>query len=293
MSNSPDAEWWLHEAGEYVLGTLRGSERDLFERVLERDADARSMVYFWESHLAALDSMLARDDAHTAPIPAHVWQSIKRRLDEAPPSRDDGSTLYTGAMSGLPGAAVSGGRGATDRSDLWRFAAGISMAASIALGALVLNQLRLAPVPLSAGTDTGIAAVDAPDVVGGEVGDELDIVAVLSGEDGTQLWLVVADETDGSLRAIALQTPAQTDTQSHQLWVVLPDDGGVESVGLLPYGDGSSTTFALSTASAQQRLRAGAAFAISLEPAGGTDSAAPTGPVISSSAFTRIADDSF
>jgi anti-sigma-K factor RskA len=291
MSSSPNADWWLYEAGEYVLGTLRGPERDLFEKLLERDADARSMVHFWETHLAQLDSILAQDDARAATlaIPPHVWEEIRSRLDTTRWAQGEGSSPGAGARSDFPGGAEFSGYGAAEtrnRGHLWRMAAGISMAASFALGALLLNQLRLAPATRSVDTE----AVEQPVAESAGVAEDLDIVAVLSDEDGTQLWLVVADETDGSLRAIALQSPPQSDTQSHQLWVVLPDNGGVESVGLLPYGDGSTRTFELSSESALERLRAGAAFAISLEPQGGTDSAAPTGPVISSSGFTRVDD---
>ena len=42
--STADNQWWLTEAGEYVLGTLRGPERELFEKVLQRDADARALV---------------------------------------------------------------------------------------------------------------------------------------------------------------------------------------------------------------------------------------------------------
>ncbi len=288
MSSTDKEEWWLVEAGEYVLGTLRGPERDLFEKLLERDSDARSMVYFWETHLATLDSVLAQQSAQSVAtsVPRFVWEEITRRLDDLVPSAADTTSISKRAVK----LHVNGIDSAANRLPLWRFAAVASMVASVALGALVLNQFRLNPVMYASENPTGNpVGADIPAVSAG-VADDLDVVAVLSDEEGAVLWLVVADETDGSLRAIALQTPAQSDTQSHQLWVLLPDDGGVESVGLLPYRDGSSRTYQLSSEAALERLRAGVAFAISVEPAGGTKSGGPTGPVISSSAFTRVDD---
>jgi anti-sigma-K factor RskA len=35
---TPDEQWWDAQAGKYALGTLRGTERDVFEKILEVDS---------------------------------------------------------------------------------------------------------------------------------------------------------------------------------------------------------------------------------------------------------------
>ena len=68
----------------------------------------------------------------------------------------------------------------------------------------------------------------------------------------------------------------------------MPDDAGVQSVGLLPYGNGNAKVFVLEDTEQQIRLNEGAAFAVSLEAAGGTSAPAPTGEVISVGEYIHI-----
>lgn len=275
-SDSTHGDWWLREAGEYVLGTLWSLQRDLFEKLLEKDADAYAAVRYWEHRLAPLDSLLHQDGVDLE-VPVHVWEQIERRLDGEQVSLDDTVPTDRDAAPVLPARSEPFADRAVERQlQRWQQVAGLAIAASIVLATVLVVPL------LSEQAEPQSEVASAP------VNDGLNIVAVLSGDDSAPLWLVVADETDGSLSTIAMQTPVESVTQSHQLWVILPDDGGVESIGVLPYGDGSVKNFQLSSASALERLRAGAAFAVSLEPVGGTDGSGPTGPVISSSAFTRV-----
>ena len=72
----PRSEHLDHLAGEYVIGTLRGSARTRFEQWLAQDPELQIRVLRWQNGLAPLDELYR-------PIqpPAHVWQNISKRLD--------------------------------------------------------------------------------------------------------------------------------------------------------------------------------------------------------------------
>jgi anti-sigma-K factor RskA len=69
-------------ASEYVLGTLGGSARRRFERLLHDDPRLRDVVARWERRLTPL----AEAVPPTAP-PKRVWKEIERRV--APKARGD------------------------------------------------------------------------------------------------------------------------------------------------------------------------------------------------------------
>ena len=52
--SSPEERWWTVRAGEYVLGTLRGEDLALFERILRHDTSMQAEVARWERRLAPL-----------------------------------------------------------------------------------------------------------------------------------------------------------------------------------------------------------------------------------------------
>jgi anti-sigma-K factor RskA len=62
-------------AAEYVLGTLHGSARSRFERLLRDDVELGGRVAFWERHLTPMASVLS-----TAAPPRRVWKAIAMRI---------------------------------------------------------------------------------------------------------------------------------------------------------------------------------------------------------------------
>jgi len=66
-------------AGEYVLGTLSGTERDAFESDLANDTQLQAEVQAWETRLAPLAGMVAPQ----RPSP-NVWAAIEQRIDAGP-----------------------------------------------------------------------------------------------------------------------------------------------------------------------------------------------------------------
>lgn len=65
-------------AGEYVLGTLSGSARTRFERLMREDARLRDVVTKWEERLGPLTEAVPA----IAP-PKRVWTEIERRTAPA------------------------------------------------------------------------------------------------------------------------------------------------------------------------------------------------------------------
>jgi len=144
--SSTDSNGWHSEAGEYVLGTLRGTERDLFEKVLERDADAKEHVDYWERQLGALELTRQQQEAKAdlpISLPARVWDNIARSLDtvqQSPPTVDSGlqgvSSTGSTAKPPTPSELIP----PKIRLRRWRSLAVVSLAASLALAAFVLQQ---------------------------------------------------------------------------------------------------------------------------------------------------------
>ncbi len=304
MNTSDQEHWWLVEAGEYVLGTLRGAERDLFEKVIDRDPEARSYVEYWERHFQAIDIALAQDDTITE-VPNNIWPSIRAKIDEhssgaevtQPSSEDAAGTVVPMRPTGQATSQTTSQATPPQRrvavapppaptvykdspsSGTWAGITVAAMAASVFATVLAIKtQPQLIDEPIDVTTDVVASSQDA----------DYNVLSVLSNESGEDLWTVLANADTGTVNVVGLQTPESTPDNSHQLWIILPDDTGVQSVGLLPYGEGSQQSFVLEDALLKANLAQGVAFAVSLEPAGGSPEAVPTGPVITSAAYTRI-----
>jgi len=91
---------------------------------------------------------------------------------------------------------------------------------------------------------------------------------------------------DGSTHEIGLShvAGARGSGRDFELWVI---EGGQppKSLGVIP--DGASVHLAVSE-DVQRKLASGAVFAISLEPAGGSTTGAPTGPVVAAGDLRSI-----
>ena len=144
--STADSGWWLTEAGEYVLGTLRGTERDLFEKVLERDADAREHVAYWEQRLSDLELSLQHLESNAEQpvnLPTSVWDNIAESLDKVqqnPRAIDSGLPGGSGAVPTAMSPASGKLIPPTIQLRRWRSLAVVSLAASLAMGAFVLKQ---------------------------------------------------------------------------------------------------------------------------------------------------------
>ncbi|EKF74764.1 hypothetical protein A11A3_07068 [Alcanivorax hongdengensis A-11-3] len=143
-------------------------------------------------------------------------------------------------------------RQAAERVAPWRWAAGLAMVALLAV--LVWTPYPTAPAP----------------VVG--------YLGVVQDQQSQPLWLLDASQKSHELTLKALPTvPAPGPNQSYELWL-LPTSGAPVSLALLPTG-GAELRVTLSPDQLQDLLRS-RHLAISIEPAGGSPTGQPTGPVV-------------
>jgi anti-sigma-K factor RskA len=91
------------------------------------------------------------------------------------------------------------------------------------------------------------------------------------------LWKIEYDATDRSLQVNADAPYALPSGTVHELWALPANGAAPVSLGLLPQS--GSRTVALNPAQAADLLAAGQ-LAVSREPAGGSPTGAPTGPVL-------------
>ena len=174
--------------------------------------------------------------------PERVWAGIETRLFPAE------AAAAKAASSKRAGAAPVGWWNALG---LWR---GLSALASTAAVALLVVALQAPPV------QPPIVVVLATNP-GAGVATNASFVASLSA-DGRALVLK------------PLNAPTLTAAQALELWSV-PAQGGPRSLGLVRAD--TATTLLL-----QAGVKEGtAAFAVSIEPAGGSPTGAPTGPIVS------------
>lgn len=150
------------------------------------------------------------------------------------------------------------------RPGLWRslgFWRGWSAAATAA--ALVL-ALWLVPLPPSQ---------ERPDHVG------------IIGDGASPQWMVSANLETGRLDVRAVNAEAAAVEKAFELWM-LPEAGPPRSIGLLPVS-GESMTRTLPPA-LLALLRESKGLAVSIEPAGGSPTGLPTGPVIHTSSMLAL-----
>ena len=206
-------------AAEYVLGTLHGSARRRFERLITDRGDVRVAVWSWERNLNGIASGLK-------PLKPsrHVWENILRRIDASGRAQKKTQTGWRGLWFALPAALAAA----------WL-------------------AITLVPTPTA------------------------DRIAVFADQDSQTMWVISADIDDGTLKTEAVNVPPIASDASYELWL-LPPDGTPRSLGLLPVKAGQ-TQAPISTQILGLLADSGG-LAISLEPAGGSPTGLPPGPVV-------------
>jgi anti-sigma-K factor RskA len=148
---------------------------------------------------------------------------------------------------------TSAQRRVDSRSRLWKGVAAFATAASFVLAILLV---RVAEVPFTAA----------------------DHVAVFSDQQSQPQWLVSVDIESGKFTARALNAPALEAGKAFELWMLPGEGAAPRSLGLLPAS--SHALHAQLPQATLSVLRATSALAVSLEPAGGSPTGLPTGPVL-------------
>lgn len=111
-------------------------------------------------------------------------------------------------------------------------------------------------------------------------------VAVFTDEQARPLWVVSADMERGRMSIRPMNAIAPAPDKSYELWVLPAGGAAPRSMGLLPTGG------AVIDAAMPENMRAVLAsaqgLAVSLEPAGGSPTGAPTGPVVHTASIVEI-----
>lgn len=108
------------------------------------------------------------------------------------------------------------------------------------------------------------------------IGPRLEPVATIAATGAPPIWRIELDRDFRLLRAVTVGAAPEHAGRSFELWA-LPEERAPVSLGLLP--DSGQVERRLTTDQARS-LRAAPRVAVSLEPAGGSPTGAPTGPVL-------------
>ena len=266
----PEQHWWSVRAGEYVLGTLRGTDLALFEKILAHDSEIQAEVAQWEQRLSGLNETTA-----TRTPNERVFPEILERI-RATPSATEGDEAQTSAeidaqplserenFSDVQNVvAIRSAQGSTPDLSLspgrWQSFSGLATAASLLMG-IILFQGFNSPSSLPLNVD-GLSVV-------------------LSDEDGKPFFLVETDYDDLRVRVTALRPPSLDDSSNFQLWQALPDRSSVRPVAQLPEEPGASRVFNVESLVVNSDL-----FGVSIEPLGAQTEEGPTGPVVAHGDF--------
>lgn len=236
-------------AMDFALGALDGAVLRSAELRLRRDPAFATDVAQWQIDLGPLNDSIV-------PVvpPATVWAKVENEL-------------FRGPVAVLAPSIVVGASSAALR--LWRsLALGTSAVAAIALGLLVTRQTTPPQVVIAAAPAAGPL-----------------LATSMAATDAAKAVLITA--TYDPNRGAVILTPATkkaTRGLSPELWVIVGKDKP-RSLGLIDLHDPQAHSVPQAL---RERLTGGATLAISLEPAGGSPTGAPTGPIIATGKLTVI-----
>ena len=235
-------------AAEFAVGTLRGRARQRFRRFMAEDPVLAAAVQDWELRLAPMV-------AAVAPVqpPARVWQAIEERIGGAA-VRPDGVWGNLAFWRNL-GLAASG------------------MAAGL-LAAIVFIAPRApspAPAPVVVRVPSGEMAATYLAVLS-DPKTQRPMLVVSAGRSSNELWVKTLDPS--------IHVP----DRSLELWA-LPPGQAPKSLGVIAPSE-KRTALKL-VATADQSLAEIPMLAVSLEPAGGSPTGTPTGPVLYTGPFLK------
>lgn len=111
------------------------------------------------------------------------------------------------------------------------------------------------------------------------------VALIQDAADGEPLWVISVDLDNGALRTRAVNAPARELDRVFELWM-LPGQGAPQSLGLLPVS-GQRQQHQLSPALVAI-LQRSAGLAVSIEPAGGSPTGLPTGPVVYQASLVEL-----
>ncbi|WP_353227503.1 anti-sigma factor [Novosphingobium sp.] len=183
------------------------------------------------------------------------WLTYAAGLTASVPETAPPPQVWAAIADALPANDDAPATGWLARAGVWQAATLAASLAALVMGFAVWQRSAPPPVP------NVVAPAAAPP-----------LVAVLSGTAG----VVSVAYDPGSGRLASVVSGIADPARAVELWVI-PADGRPRSLGLLAR---DRPGWRVAPGSAAQALRAGVVLAVSLEPAGGSPTGLPTGPVI-------------
>ncbi|HEX2215924.1 MAG TPA: anti-sigma factor [Xanthobacteraceae bacterium] len=281
-------------AAEYVLGTLDAEDRANAHMLMAIDPAFAEDVARWQSRLGELHALVDPVE----PPPSN-WEWIKARIANVQPGGKLWLPGVAEAASSLPPAEGRSGAAASAANQepmrraeavepsrpvrRWQALAAAAVAlALLVAGLAVLREAR--PLLLPEALRPEPRVVEKPVEVIREVVREVasqriaEFVAVFQRDDAlpAPAFLLAVDVARRvvSVRRVGAEQPPD---KSYELWIVTPREPRPRSLGLIE-PDGFTVRRGLADYDAPTLHNA--TFGISLEPAGGSPTGQPTGPII-------------
>ncbi len=240
-------------AALYAMGALDETERHEADLQHESDPEWRALLTWWQQRLDPLTLLVK-------PVtpPTSVWNNIQQQIDSQSsvlgiPDLDLGEPRRPPLKASReePGIIEETIELWRQRTRYWQAATLLSVVSIACIAAILVFK----PMPMQQ-----------------QKPDTLPItVAVLQNEQNVPMWAVslrnTGQDDSGEYGELVVTVVGDTDiesTQSHQMWMVLKDAQGVQSVGLLPDATGEVRRLVL-----PRPLSDAAELAVSLETKGG------------------------
>lgn len=257
-------------ASEYVLGSLDGDERAQAEALMLVDPGFADAVRRWERRLGELNVLVSAVEP-----PASVWEGIKAKLPEVPPS--EAVRLPEIPVPAPPVASASGAEivDLTQRMRRWR---GLTvMVGTLAAGfaaVVVAREIRPDLLPANIRPKPRIEIVER--IIEKPAAQPAQFVAVFQKDEQSPSFVLSVDieKRMVTVRQVAAE---KLPDRTYQLWIATAPGAAPRSLGLISNAD---YTVRETLAGYDPAIISNATYGISLEPLGGSPTGAPTGPVI-------------
>jgi anti-sigma-K factor RskA len=264
-------------AAEYALGTLDADERTQVETMMAVDREFTALVQAWEFRLGVLNQMVG--SVEPRPI---VWENIRSAIGHAepqaplllpeapPPVAAPGPSEAAPALPADNSNVIQ----LTGRVRRWRNVASVTSAIAAALVAMLALQVyqpellpdRIRPKPRTQVVEVKTAAPLAA----------AQYVAVLQKDAGAPAFILTVDAATRNFTVRKVGAQPQPG-KSYELWIVSDKLQRPRSLGVI---GGNDFTARPVLSSYDADLVDKATYAVSVEPEGGSPTAAPTGPIV-------------
>src|SRR4051794_14667132 len=265
-------------AAEYALGTLDADERTQVETMMAVDRELTALVQAWEYRLGVLNQMVG--SVEPRPI---VWENIRNAIGHAQPQAPLVLPETPAPVAAAPQGSEAAAAPPADNSNVirltgrvrrWRNVASFTSAIAAALVAMVALQVyqpELLPDSIRPKPRPQVVEIKTPSPPAAA-----QYVALLQKDAGSPAFILTVDAAtkNFTVRKVGAQPEPG---KSYELWIVSDKLQRPRSLGVI---GGNDFTARPVLSSYDADLVNKATYAVSLEPEGGSPTAAPTGPIV-------------